>query len=192
VRFSGALWKHSESVPDVLGCALRLKHDDREASQPSEGDQDLLFATIRRPWTMPFSPFTTKIHDYLANDYFAVSPFDAGVGRSLYLRLHPHHASSDPMGSRRERLAHEVERGHAHLDIEVGEAPFGPWTPLVTVSLQRAALIDGEALRFRPFRAGRGLHPRGFIHSLRVGVYAVSQSARPAHAYGESTILPRV
>jgi hypothetical protein len=180
VRFSGALWKHAENVPDVLGCAIRLQHDDTESPEPGDDDQDLLFATIRRPWTMPFAPLTTRIHDYLANDYFAVSPFDAGDGRRIYLRLHPHHPSTDPSGERSDRLGHEVERGHAHLNLEVGDGPLGPWTPLVTVSLQRVARVDGEALRFRPFRDGRGLRPRGFVHALRVGVYAVSQRTRPS------------
>ncbi|HEX4340869.1 MAG TPA: hypothetical protein VH062_33405 [Polyangiaceae bacterium] len=181
VRFSGALWKNSENIPDVLGCALRFRRTDENSAEASPGDQDLLFATIRRPWTMPLSPFTTRIHDYLGNDYFAVSPFDAGVGRRLYLRLHPEHASSDPTGSRRARLAHEVERGHAHIHLEVSEHPFGPWSPLVIVSPERVANVDGEALRFRPFRDGRGMHPRGFIHALRVGVYSTSQRARPTH-----------
>lgn len=64
-----------------------------------EGDQDLLLATIKRPWTMPFSPFTTKVHDYLANDYFAVSPFSIPSARTsrnagsrephVYFRLRP-------------------------------------------------------------------------------------------------------
>lgn len=72
VRFSDALTKGNARWPDVLGCALRFAGESEDAA---DGDQDLLFATIKRPWTMPFSPLTTKVRDYLANDYFAVSPF---------------------------------------------------------------------------------------------------------------------
>ncbi len=182
VRFSGALWKRAESVPDVLGCAIRLRDGnsgDSDDAAPAEGDQDLLFATIRRPWTMPFAPFTTAVHDYLANDYFAVSPFDAGLPRSVYLRLHPVEANREGGGSRKDRLARAVARHDAVLELEASYGPFGPWAPLITLVLQRPARVDPERLRFRPFRSGRGLMPRGFVHSLRVGVYALSQGARP-------------
>src|SRR4051794_15296201 len=68
VRFSGALWKTNDThLPDVLGCAVRLT--DGEGS-----NQDLLFATIKRPWTTALAPLTTRVDDYLANDYFGVSP----------------------------------------------------------------------------------------------------------------------
>lgn len=181
VRFSGALWKHAEGL-DVLGCALRLRRDETETPEAAPEDQDLLFATILRPWTMPLAPFFTNAHDYLGNDYFAVSPFDAGLGYPIYLRLHPMHPSDGAVGSREERLEHEVEARRGVLRIDVGERPFGPWAPLLVVSLERVANVDGEALRFRPFRAGRGVRPRGFVHALRRGVYAVSQLSRPAHA----------
>ena len=182
VRFSGALWKRAEGIPDVLGCAVRLRQDDSDAVEPEAGDQDLLFATIRRPWTMPFAPFSTAVHDYLANDYFAVSPFDTGFSEIVYLRLHPATTTRERSGTRSERLARTVGRHDAVLDLEASSAPFGPWSPLLTLVLQRPALVDGEALRFRPFRNGRGLTPRGFVHSLRVGVYALSQRARPSRS----------
>jgi len=179
VRFSGALWKRAESLPDVLGCALRLRRDDSDDPVPESGDQDLLFATIRRPWTMPFAPFTTDVRDYLTNDYFAVSPFDAGLANPVYLKLHPSGTVRERSGRREERLTRAVGRHDAVLELCASERPFGPWAPVVTLVLQRTALIDGEALRFRPYRSGRGLEPRGFVHSLRVGVYASSQRARP-------------
>lgn len=182
VRFSGALWKHAESAPDVLGCALRLRHDRSDSAEPGAGDQDLLFATILRPWTMALSPFTTNARDYLANDYFAVSPFDVGLERRVYLRLRPAHPSSATQGTRSERLARDVEDGRASLSLELAQGPFGPWAPVAAVVLERAAEVDGEALRFRPFRQGRGIRPRGFIHALRLGVYTLSQRARPARA----------
>lgn len=181
VRFSGALWKRSESRIDVLGCAVRLRRDDGESAEAAGDDQDLLFATIRRPWTMPFAPFTTRVEDYLGNDYFAVSPFDTNAARRVYLRLHPMTSSrGDGRGlSRTERLAHDVEREPAALELEFSPKPFGPWAPLVTVTLERLASLDPEALRFRPSRSGRGVRPRGFIHAMRSAVYAMSQRARP-------------
>lgn len=182
VRFSGALWKNAEGLPDVLGCAIRLRQDDSDQAEPDEADQDLLFATIRRPWTMPFAPFATAVHDYLANDYFAVSPFDAGLPAPLYLRLHPTSTALERSGTRSERLSRTVQRHDAVLDLEASSRPFGPWAPLLTLVLQRPASIDGETLRFRPFRTGRGLTPRGFVHSLRIGVYALSQRARPVNS----------
>lgn len=182
VRFSGALWKNAESLLDVLGCAVRFRREDSESERAADDDQDLLFATIKRPWTMPFSPLTTATHDYLGNDYFAVSPFDAGLGRRVYFKIHPRSPSEERSGPRAQRLARAIASGDAQLDMSVGSGPFGPWTPLVTIRLERFALVDGEALRFQPFRTGRGVRPTGFVHALRLGVYALSQRARPRHA----------
>ena len=178
VRFSGALWKRSQTLPDVLGCAVRFRRNQNETPDPDPDDQDLLFATIRRPYTMFLSPLTTRISDYLANDYFAVSPFDVGLPWPVYFRLRPEHAASEA-GTRSDRLLRQVSRADAALSLEVSDNPFGPWDPLLRVCLERLAPIDGEALRFHPFRAGRGLRPRGFIHALRHGVYTLSQRARP-------------
>lgn len=182
-RFSGALWKNAPSVPDVLGCAIRLRRDQSATAQAAPDDQDLLFATIRRPWTMAFSPFTTEVSDYLANDYFAVSPFDVELADArFYLRLHPARPCAAGDGTRGERLLLEAGQGRAELSLELGSGPSGPWSPLVRVTLEEPAAIDGQALRFRPFREGRGVHPRGFVHALRLGVYAFSQWARPARS----------
>jgi hypothetical protein len=182
VRFSGALWKHADRLPDVLGCALRLTRAERETALPEPDDQDLLFATIRRPWTMPFAPLTTDVRDYLENDFFGVAPFDVGMSRRVYLRLHPIHPATAQAPTRSERIAHEVALGGAGLSLEVGSEPFGPWTPLLAIKLERPAHVDGEALRFEPFHAGRGVRPVGFIHALRRGVYSFSQGARPNRA----------
>jgi hypothetical protein len=38
--------------------------------------------------------------------------------------------------------------------------------------------LDREALRFDPFRSGRGVRPVGFVHSMREGTYLASQAAR--------------
>jgi hypothetical protein len=187
VRFSGALWKRARALPDVLGCAVRFRRHDTDDASAEADDQDLLFATIRRPYTMLFSPFTTRVDDYLANDYFAVSPFDVGLSRPVYFRLTPQGAVPAAGETRDQRLITRVERAGARLRLELAASPFGPWTPLLSIALQRLSHVDGEALRFRPFRQGRGLHPRGFIHALRLGVYVLSQRARPRLGSGPAT-----
>ena len=73
-----ALWRGNFEHWDVLGVALRLRENDSISPQCAPSDQDLLFATIVSPFTMPFAPFTTNAHDYLDNHYWAVSPFDVG------------------------------------------------------------------------------------------------------------------
>jgi hypothetical protein len=184
VRFSSAWWKRRE-WPDVLGCAIRFT-ESPEAETPAPGDQDLLFATIRRPWTMPFAPLATRYRDFLANRYYAVSPFQApGIGRVEW-RLTPA-AAARAGSSRAERLQHAVRASSAELQLEF--APYrAPWNafdealfePLVRVRLVEALELDQARLRFRPFRSGRGIRPMGFIHWLRPLAYAASQSARPA------------
>ena len=186
VRFSGALFKQPIG-PDVLGCAIRFTRTESPGDAPLPDDQDLLLATILRPWTMALSPFTTRTSDYLANRYNAVSPFDADGAGITEWRVVPVHAS--PSGRNRdERLQAAVEHGQATLVLEA--APYrsavdlararGAFHPVVRLDLLRPAEVDDAKLRFDPFRAGRGIEPRGFIHALRVGTYRASQAARPA------------
>ena len=175
VRFSGALWKHAQ-ILDVLGCALRFRGD--ETITELSTDQDLLFATIQRPWTMPIAPLMTNARDYLGNDYFAVSPFDVvGIGR-LYFRLRPDQVSK-VTGGRGQRLDVAVARACARLHLEGARGPWGPWQPIASVDILSRIDTDDAALRFDPFADGRGLRPVGFVHSLRRGVYEMSQLARP-------------
>jgi hypothetical protein len=179
VRFSNALWKGGWEHLDVLGLALRLRRDPAPSVAPAEGDQDLLFATIRRPWTMGLAPFTTRLHDFLDNRYFAVSPFDApGFGR-CYLRLSPLRAAPAPGGDRPSRLRAAVARGDVRLLIEVRRSWRTRWEPVATLHVRAAVELDQEALAFWPFRNGRGVVPRGLVHGLRRGVYSLSQRARP-------------
>lgn len=181
VRFSEALTKQRPRWPDVLGCALRF---GRDKSLVEHGDQDLLFATIKRPWTMPFAPFSTHVNDYLGNDYFAVSPFHVtGVGR-CWFRLHPKRTwgrarSNRGSIARRRRLVGDVANGTATLVLGVAAGPRGPFQPVVRIHLVALRRTDIPAMRFDPFRAGRGVVPIGFVHGLRRGVYAASQHTRP-------------
>jgi hypothetical protein len=177
-RFSSAWWRGDKEWPDVLGLALRLRASAERTPLPSPGDQDLLLATIRRPITTPFAPLSTNVHDFLANDYYAVSPFDVddlGVARFRVVSPRPGtHASS-----RRARLAADVAAERALLILQV-RARRGGWRPLARLRLLEQVELDQAALRFDPFRDGRGIRPRGFVHSLRRGTYAASQRLRPS------------
>jgi hypothetical protein len=178
VRFSSALWRHEREWPDALGCAIRFRSTARASAEPEERDQDLLFATIRSPFTLPIAPFGTHVHDYLANTYFATSPFDvAGVGRVKW-RLVPEHAATGP-GTRTERLRDAITHGEARLRLELRRTFHPAWLPVSLITLIRPIAIDQEELRFSPFRTGRGITPRGFVHALRRVVYPASQGARP-------------
>lgn len=178
VRWSSAWWKRRE-WRDVLGCAIRFTHEPLRA-HARDGDQDLLLATIRRPWTMLLSPLTTNHRDFLANDYYAVSPFVVdGLGRVEW-RLRPEVPSPDA-DSRASRLA-AAARGPARLVLEY--APYrppwriadeSPFSPLVRVELREIAEVDQNTLRFDPFRADRGIVPVGFVQWLRRATYATSR-----------------
>ena len=175
VRLSSALAKHGARWPDVLGCAVRFSRDEDLAG----GDQDLLFATILRPWTMPFAPFLTHTHDYLANDYFAVSPFTAPGFEKIYFRLRPRTPSSGAEGiGRKEKLEEDVAHAHASFDLACSESAYGPYSDVATVKL--VAMVEGDDphLHFDPFHDGRGIRPRGFVHSMRSLVYPASQRSR--------------
>ena len=188
VRFSGALFK-APIGPDVLGCAIRFTHNDVPDAPPREDDQDLLLATILRPWTMGVSPFTTRFTDYLRNRYNAVSPFEApGAGRTEW-RVVPvdSDAASEATGnSRDERLLDAVRRGGVSLRLEATRYRSVPalvarraFHEVARIDLLQKTDLGDDDLRFDPFRAGRGLEPRGFIHALRRGAYGGSQRARP-------------
>lgn len=178
VRFSAALW-HDERRPDILGVAVRFQ--ECPGAAPAQGDQDLLLATVRRPVTLAGALLTTKRHDFLANDYYAVSPFDInGIGRGrLRIVTHGNGARGD---DRFSRLAANTTSGLVGLRLEMKQQHDSRWRPLVLLELCNPLEIDQAALRFDPFRAGRGLQPAGFIHALRRPVYAWAQRAREVSA----------
>jgi hypothetical protein len=175
VRLSSAWWKHRE-WRDVLGCAIRFGG--------GEAAQDLLFATIKHPWTMPFAPLTTHHHDFLDNQYYAVSPFRSEDAGAIDLRLRPS-ARSERGGTREERLARAVEERAASFALE-GRSRHLPieqrmeWAPICLIELVRASTVDQETLRFDPFQSGCGIEPAGFVHALRIGTYRASQRGRAA------------
>lgn len=185
LRFSGALWRGGFEHLDVLGIALRLRHASEWTEPAQSADQDLLFATIRSPFTMVFAPLTTRPGDYLANHYWAVSPFDIGQPRHVKFRLSPRRLQFEQLCSarvsdRNEGLRTEVLAGTVQLDLEVRDTFSLRFEPLATVHLLAPVSLDQAALRFSPFNAGRGVVPSGFVHALRRATYAASQWARPA------------
>lgn len=182
-RFSPALWRNGIESFDVLGFAIRIRSGDGPVldHQPSLNNQDLLFATIRSPLTMVFSPFTTDASDFAGNTYWAVSPFAVGDLRRVELRLRP----IDPKrtrGTRIERLREAVRSGHALWQLEARRTLTLAWKPVVHVILERETAIDQAALRFNPFRSGAGIEPVGLVHAIRRAAYAASQDARPTQS----------
>ncbi|MBS2031644.1 MAG: hypothetical protein JST54_27355 [Deltaproteobacteria bacterium] len=156
VRLSGALWRDRE-LPDLLAIAIRFRgREDRE--------QDMLFATVRQPLTTLFAPATTDVHDFLANDYYAVSAFEADDVGTLRFRLVPEKAHfAGP--TREERLARAAAVGAARLELQ-GEVAPGTWVGVTRVTLG-APVDEKTTLRFDPFRDGQGVRPRGPVQALR-------------------------
>lgn len=186
VRCSPALSKRQREWFDVLGVALRFHDGPIDSVEPADGDQDLLFATIRSPFTMAFSPFVTDAHDYLGNRYWAVSPFALPGGERVELRLDPARPSPHA-ATRDDRLAAAIRAGAAWFTLRARRTLTRRWEPLGDVELvelvadDAPGALDQERLRFDPFRAGAGLEPVGTVHAIRRAAYAASQRARPRH-----------
>lgn len=180
VRFSPALWRNGIEYFDVLGLALRIRPGNGPVldHQPSLADQDLLFATIRSPLTMVFSPFSTDASDFAGNTYWAVSPFAIGELRRVELRLRPVDRKWTK-GTRIERLREAVRSGHAIWQLEARRTLTLTWHPVAHLIVEREQPIDQAALRFDPFRSGAGIEPVGLVHAIRRATYAASQDARP-------------
>jgi hypothetical protein len=179
VRLSNAWWRGGKEWIDVLGCAVRFRHDARPSTAAAPDDQDMLFATIRWPWTTPIAPLATDPHSFLHDDYHGVSPFEVRELGLVKWRLRsPGVRGTGP--DRAARLERAVRDGTAVLRLEVRRKVLGaPFEPIAAIELRERAPLDQAAMRFDPFRAGRGVHPRGFVQALRVAAYAASQRARP-------------
>ena len=178
VRLSTSMWTGGREWIDVLGCAVRFRSEHVPSVVPAAGDQDLLCATIRTPLTTLLAPLRTHWHDFLRNDYYAVSPFFVeGLGRVKFrvttrpVRL--------PGRDRGERLQQAVDAGLASLRLEIRSVRGGGWSPLCAIRLLERLELDQEALRFDPFRDGRGIRPVGFVQYLRPASYWASQRVRP-------------
>lgn len=186
VRLSSAWWKRGKEWLDVLGLAVRLRRTETPSSEPDADDQDLLFATIRWPLTVLLAPLTTDQHSFLDNDYHGVSPFIVPELGRVKLRLRSPHLASDRGESREAALARLVEEGAAVFTLQARPlCPGSAFQDIATLRLVAPiaqAELDQEALRFSPFRKGRGIVPVGLVQSIRHATYAASQAARPAHA----------
>jgi hypothetical protein len=182
LRFSSALWRGKHEWPDVLGVALRF-----QAKPGAPGsEQDLLLATIRFPWTMPFAPFATDFRSFLWNHYHAVSPFEVtGLGRFKF-RLRSPRLHNGTALSRVEHLQRASADGRASFELQARPLDVSVlerrWLSVVRLDLQELMSVDQAALRFSPFRAGCGIRPIGFVHALRAAAYSASQEARPAES----------
>src|SRR6185436_18543949 len=102
---------------------------------------------IISPWTMPFSPWTTNAHDFLANTYYGVAPFAVASNLRVKLRLRPI-ARPDPSTShdgRDDRLRAAVAAGRAIFALEARRTLTPIWYPLARVVLEREIAIDQAA-----------------------------------------------
>lgn len=174
-RFSGGAWKHARPWPDVLGIALRFHSGTPHPGQPA--DQDLLLITSRALWRLPIAVWRTDTRDFLRNTYYAGPPFETSDACALLLRLTPEWCECDG-ADRRERLRSAVDGGVAAATLEGGLRHSRAWSPLARLVFTSPLAIDQEALRFSPFRNGRGLTPRGFTHAVRKHAYVAAQRAR--------------
>lgn len=190
VRLSAALWKGEKEWPDILGVAIRFRGTADITPVPGPGDQDLLLATMRRMWTLPFAPLTTNSHNFLGNDYHGALPFDVkGLGRAYLSLLGPYLPTEGR--PRAEALEAAVAQGLAVFELWARPVERGVRVePLVAVRLLERVFLDQEALRFDPFREGRGLSPRGFFQNVRYGTYRASQWARPRTARERGKPVP--
>lgn len=173
VRFSNALWK-APRWPDALGCAIAFTDAHGKA------EQHLLMATILRPWTMPIAPFTTDTTDYVANTYYAVSPFSTKHLEKVWLRMRVDERPESRAGeARRALFAREVQQ-HCTFVLEGSSNPYTGFAAFARVRLEELLPegADSPALALDPFVDARGLYPRGFIHALRHGAYAGSRAGR--------------
>jgi hypothetical protein len=179
VRVSGALSKGEREWFDVLGVGMRIRpgHGAAITETAEEGDQDLLFATIRSPLTMALSPFTTDASNFL-QPYWAVSPFDAPPVGRVELRLCPIGRGMIG-GSRLNRLREAVRRNDAGWRLEARRTLTRDWHPIAVISLERETNLDQATLAFDPFRAGAAISPVGLVHAIRRAAYAASRQARP-------------
>jgi hypothetical protein len=178
-RCSGALRRGGGESLDVLGIALRMHRGHKLAVHAVPTDQDLLFATIRSPFTMPLSPFTTHSHDFFANRYYAVAPFELEGLHRVELRLDPIDRSPR-VGSRATKLDAAVAADKAHFELSARRTLTRTWHPIALISLTAPSTLDQTELRFDPYQCGAGIVPVGLVNAIRKRVYAASQAARPS------------
>ncbi len=182
VRLSGAIWRNrsgQERAPDLLGFSIRFRSDPAVSVAPEEGDQDMLFATVRSALLLLPALLTTNVHSFLFDDYHALGTFDsAELGEARWRIATPRIPGADM--SREEALEQAVAAGMATFELQAREARLGSqYQPVAQIRLIERVNVNQAALRFSPFRTGRGITPRGFLHALRIVPYPASQLSRP-------------
>ncbi|WNG30327.1 hypothetical protein F0U62_44685 [Cystobacter fuscus] len=184
VRLSTSMWRNGKEWPDILGAAVRFLRQNHITEDAMPGDQDLLFSTMRHMWTIAPAVLSTRVHDFLENDYHGIAPFRVdGVGR-VKLRLTSPRDVAPRQGSRVERLQEAMSTGTAVLTFEARSLDSGAphtWRPLAEIFLREEVTLDPERLRFSPFRDGLGITPIGFLHHMRRSAYQQSQVGRTEH-----------
>ncbi|PTL82791.1 hypothetical protein [Vitiosangium sp. GDMCC 1.1324] len=179
VRFAGG-WFSGEAGKDSLGISLRFHDQPLPSALHGKGDQDLYFVSFPSFVLRKFISgiHQTYLHDYLANTYWAVAPYEVdGFGR-VSLRLTASGAGR-PGVDRAERLQRAVEEGVARLLLEA--APLGSEVHLPVAEIRLGSRLSQNLeteLRTVPGSSGRGLRPSGFLQGLRVVPYAACQHAR--------------
>lgn len=172
IRFSSAWWKNKEWI-DVLGISVRFSKEIKNEI-PQKEDQDLLFATIKHPWTMPFSPLSTHFRNFFENSYYAVSPFLVD-GNLVYFKL----AIKKSVNFKDNRIAVLKENIHQHAVMELWmRKVHEAWIPVAELTLLHELNLDQRLLRFNPFLNGLNIKPEGFVHHLRIGAYRLGQLGR--------------
>ncbi|MGZ3438934.1 MAG: hypothetical protein ACXVDD_05445 [Polyangia bacterium] len=180
-RLSPAMHRAGGGERDVLGLGVRFG---------AAGEQDLLLATFDgfQPAQLRRAMQETDAHDYLHNEYRAVSPYRVdGSGVVVMLRARgdgdPPRNDGPPRDDgpkRDERLARAVAAGRAllHVEARAAEDAQASWLPLVDVALVTRSSVTQAALRLSPLRDGLGLRGAGIYAGIRWAVYPVSQLAR--------------
>jgi len=174
-RLSSAWWRGGKEWMDALGLALRIQDSPEVTYTPGKTSQDLLFATIRSPWTTLLAPLSTTVRDFLQNDYYAVSPFDVPDFGRARLRLVSQNPEW-PGATREEKLRNALAAGPLKFQLELQRRKGQPWASVAKLTLDTLVPADQDKLRFSPFLNGRGVVPRGFVHALRVATYRTSQA----------------
>jgi hypothetical protein len=178
LRFSSAWWRGGKEWPDALGLAIRFHRAAVPETKAHPGDQDLLFATIRHPLTTLLAPLRTRRHDFLGNDYYAVSPFRVfGLGRAKWRVLTPKVSAQG--ADRASRLVAQAKTGRLWLELQLRPKGFRQrYLRVARIGVGERLDLDQASLAFSPFRDGRGVTPSGLVQAMRRPAYRASQWAR--------------
>lgn len=158
-----------ESLPDVLGLALRIE----DAHGPGE-PQDLLLVTSSSRPVLRHALLPARSFDH--DRWSTLVPYRVG-GRTVLFGARPLEGD----GGETPRLE-DLRTGMAtapRFALELAELR-GPWEPIGVLQLgARRSQMESEALRFDPANTGGGIEPVGVVQATRRLAYRSSQAARP-------------